>query len=559
MRPFAVLDSETDPFLKGRIPEPFVWGFYDGREFRHYVHDSFHSFIQWIAEQRIIVYAHNGGKFDYHFMLPYMEPYDSVKIINGRIAQFFIGNAEFRDSINILPVALKKFELQDVHGNTIKKQEFDYSLMEKEERYKPDNWESIIDYLRDDCVTLYEAIKAFQSQYGRHLTQAGAAMSQWKKISKRQLPKSTGEYFEKFKSYYYGGRVQCFQRGIIENNFSVFDINSAYPYAMLSQHPYGLESIEATGDEIGTNFFGYAFYTIRARSLGAFPYREKTGLVFPEDGEIREFNVTGWELLAAIETDSAKDLEVLKEIRHIELQDFAEYIDHFYQQRLTAKAVGDKAGDLFAKLLMNSLYGKFGANPENYANYVILPPEELQGLLDPSNDYELSGELGPWLLAERELEDEEMRYYNVATAASITGYVRAYLWRSICLTGIHNCLYCDTDSIATVSPGNELDIGNVLGKWKHEGEFTRAGIGGKKMYVFEHKQPYPKNPETGKPIRYKTASKGVSLTPEQLFKVAEGETVIHEPDAPSFSVHRPLRDKSGNPQCFISRKIKLTL
>src|SRR5574337_285518 len=90
MRPFAVLDSETDPFKQGRIPEPFVWGFYDGLMFRHFTHDTAHSMIEWIADQKIIVYAHNGGKFDYHFLLPYMEPYDHVKIINDRLAQYHL-------------------------------------------------------------------------------------------------------------------------------------------------------------------------------------------------------------------------------------------------------------------------------------------------------------------------------------------------------------------------------------------------------------------------------------------------------------------------------------
>src|SRR4030042_3179616 len=90
MRPFATLDSETDPFLKGRIPEPFVWGFYDGKSFRHYTHETVHSLIKDISEQKIIVYAHNGGKFDYHFLLPYMEPFDRVKIISGRLSPFFL-------------------------------------------------------------------------------------------------------------------------------------------------------------------------------------------------------------------------------------------------------------------------------------------------------------------------------------------------------------------------------------------------------------------------------------------------------------------------------------
>ena len=543
MRPFATLDSETDPFLKGRIPEPFVWGFYDGKTFRHYTHETVHSLIKDISEQKIIVYAHNGGKFDYHFLLPYMEPFDRVKIINGRLAQFFIGKAEFRDSFNILPVALKKIEVTDDQGNTVKKQEFDYSLMEKGERYKPDNWENIIDYLRDDCVTLYEAVKVFQNQYGRHLTQAGAAMNQWKKIGGVDIPKSTPEYFDKFKGYYYGGRVQCFKRGILDENFSVFDINSAYPFAMLSRHAYGLEFVESKM-EIPGHERGAAFFKIRATSCGAFPYREKTGLSFPDDGEIREFNVTGWELIAAEETSTAGNPEILSVIYHTQLQDFREYIEHFYQLRLTAKETGDKAGDLFAKLLMNSLYGKFGANPENYADFCILPPEEMENLLDPENDYNLSGELGPWLLAERELEDDEMRYYNVATAASITGFVRAYLWRAICATGRDKVLYCDTDSIATCDAGNALDTGKELGKWKHEGEFDCAGIAGKKMYIFRGK------PNRSGKREYKTASKGVRLSNAQLWKLAGGTPVIYSPESPTFSVHHAPR--------FVSRKITLT-
>lgn len=543
MRPFAVLDSETDPFLKGRIPAPFVWGYYDGKEYRHYTNDTFHSLMKYISDQKIIVYAHNGGKFDYHFMFSYMEAYDEVKIINGRLAQFYIGKAEFRDSFNILPVALSKIEIAGPDGEIIKKQEFDYSLMEASERYKPENWSRIIEYLRDDCVTLYEAIKAFQEQYGRHLTQAGAAMQQWKKISNVEIPKSDAEYFERFKAYYYGGRVQCFQRGIVEKDFSVFDINSAYPYAMLSAHPYGLDYIESD-IEISEYARGPAFFRIRARALGAYPYREKTGLMFPDDGEIREFHVTGWELQAAEDTGTAGEPEILSVIYHSRLQDFREYIEHFYQQRLTAKATGDKAGDLFAKLLMNSLYGKFGANPENYAEYRILPPDDLDEVLDPENEYNLSGELGPWLLTEKGLDDESMRYYNVATAASITGFVRAYLWRAINKTGVSNMLYCDTDSIATSDSGNALDVGNALGQWKHEGEFDKAGIAGKKMYIFRGKR-------IGKRERqYKTASKGVKLSNAELWKVAGGSHVIYEPESPTFSVHHAPR--------FTARKITLT-
>lgn len=169
----------------------------------------------------------------------------------------------------------------------------------------------------------------------------------------------------------------------------------------------------------------------------------------------------------------------------------------------------------------------------------------MESLLDPENEYELSGELGPWLLAERELTDDEMRYYNVATAASITGFVRAFLWRSICACGIGTVLYCDTDSIATTDTGNALDTGKELGKWKWEGDFDRAGIGGKKLYIFRGKKS-----KSGK-REYKTASKGVKLTNSQLWAVARGATIKHTPESPSFSVHSKPR--------FVARRISITV
>lgn len=541
MRPIIVIDSETDPFLKGRIPAPFVWGVFDGKVFKHYHNDNLHSLIEWLAEQDAIIYAHNGGKFDYHFILGYLTPFDSVKIINGRLAQFTVGKAEFRDSYNILPVPLAKFETEK-DGKVIKKQEFDYALMEKDERYKPDNWEKIIEYLRDDCVTLYEMIMLFQEEYGRHLTQAGAAMAQWKKMSAQDIPHSTKEYFHDFKKYYFGGRVECFKTGIIEKNFSVFDINSAYPYAMMSEHAHGLDFIESTC-ELDDMARGPAFFTIRAESRGAYPFREKSGLRFPNDGLVREFFITGWELQAAIDTGCSGNHEILNVVYHIQKTTFSEYITHFYEKRLTAKASGDKAGDLFAKLLMNSLYGKYGSDPENYAEYVILPPEELSELLE-DEEYEYTGDLGPWILAERDLREEEEKYFNVATAASITGYVRAYLWRALHASGLENALYCDTDSIATLSEGHALDTGKLLGQWKHEGEFDKAGIGGKKLYIFRGK------PDKKGKRQYKTASKGAKLTHNQLWKVAKGAAVIYEPENPTFSIHSAPK--------FVSRRITLT-
>jgi hypothetical protein len=155
---------------------------------------------------------------------------------------------------------------------------------------------------------------------------------------------------------------------------------------------------------------------------------------------------------------------------------------------------------------------------------MIVPMDVIGGL--EMSGWQFGGELGPWGLAEADLTDEQLRYYNVATGASITGFVRAMLWRA--LSSSSGLLYCDTDSIAVEKRGPGVIIGDKLGQWKPEGEFDRAGIAGKKLYIF-------RGVSKGGKRQYKTASKGARLTDAQLWAVARGCEVSYTPEAPTFS------------------------
>jgi hypothetical protein len=541
MRNIAVIDSETDPFKRGRIPKPFIFGFFNGEDYTEYTNLDY--LIEDLQDQELIVYAHNGGKFDYHFMLKYLQPYDEdIFIINGRLARFKIGICEFRDSINILPVALAQYN----------KEEFDYTLLEASKRNIPGNQEKISAYLKSDCVNLYNMVTAFVERYGLHITQASCAMKTWVKMEKQRLsdktfkpPRSTEDYYNQLGKYYFGGRVQCFEQGIIERDFAVIDINSAYPYAMTYNHPISIEYFHNEGKP--KTIKGHMFLTVKAKSKGAFPFREnkQQPLTFPADDIERVYYVTGWEVLAAKQTNTAEITEYIEYYEHVELTDFTEYIYYFYDLRRQAKAEGNKEDDLFSKLLMNSLYGKFGSNPDKYNKYIILPQDELNSLVNGQHGYNFGGELGPWILGQRSLDDGEKRFYNVATSASITGFVRAYLWKAI--NACEGVLYCDTDSIAaeTIHEKSDLlEIGNDLGKWKHEGDFDKAGIGGKKLYIFRGKKI------PGKKRDYKTASKGAKLSYNQLWKIAKGGDVTYKPINPTFS----LKKSPG----FVDRKITQT-
>lgn len=546
-RRIAVCDCETDPFRKWRVPAPFVWGYLDypdGPEGpqRFLTFRTTREFIDFIKYEDVICYAHNGGHFDWMFLLHEVEPYEQIMLINGRIAKMNFGAAELRDSYNIVPVPLAAYKKDDI----------EYDIMEAEKRGHIKNWDTIIAYLHGDCQYLYELVSRFIKDYGMSLTMAGASMKQWRKISPIDVPETTGEFYDEFARFYYGGRVECFASGVISGDYNSYDITSAYPYAMLHKHPYSDNYSRVEGYAKGADF-----YTVRCRSTGVFPYRDSgAGLSFPNDGEFRTFTVTGWEYQAAIDTFALSEPEVLESITFVNHVDFSPYVLHFYNYRDECKKRGDAAGSLFCKLFMNSLYGKFAANPRNYKNYMVVPPEVTPGLYRLG--WAAAGEFGPWILAESPLGEERQRFYNVATGASITGFVRAMLWRAIHTS--KGTVYCDTDSITCESAGHGVVLGDELGSWKHEGCFDKLGIAGKKLYIMRGAPEWwtvrdsngnnktvraKRRPDGGERL-YKTASKGVRLTHSQLWHVAKGGTVDYVSQAPTFRayMHVPIgKDK----------------
>lgn len=207
-------------------------------------------------------------------------------------------------------------------------------------------------------------------------------------------------------------------------------------------------------------------------------------------------------------------------------------------------------------------YGKFGANPHNYRSYGIVPIES-KDECEADITLTLGRNMGPWSWSgylgrhalmegadpvSGEANTVESQYYNVATAASITGFVRAYLLRHIAKVqqGGGRVFYCDTDSLvfSGVDAARVFGLSKKLGDWSHEGRFDRGAIAGKKLYAF--------HPEDGG--KWKTATKGVRIDAEAICRVAAGETVTWEAEAPLFTMHRRTE---GGPK-FMSRKVRMT-
>lgn len=521
MRKISVADSETDPFKFGRIPAPFLWGYYDGSTYEEF--ETTVAFVEFMAQRDEICYVHNGGKFDFFFMADFIGQLEPIQVINGRLVKFKIGACEFRDSWPIMPVALAKL------GG---KKGIDYALMESDVRAK--HMREIRDYLYADCIALYNAVCRYIETFGLHLTVAGTAMKKWSAMTDQDPPKTSHAFYDQFAQYYYGGRVECFQKGVIETPFTICDINSAYPFAMTHRHAYGDAFVDS--QLLPSENIERAFITLTAESRGAFPFRSENGsLNFPNDGIVREFHITGWEFLAARDTDTLRDWNITSVVTFLESIDFVPYVEHWFAEKANCKEIGDKHGYEFAKLMQNSLYGKFGANPSKYEEYMTCDPSHVDAL-NQMHGWDLADTIGSLAIVSRPLRDEAQRYYNVATAASITGFVRAYLWRSACKCG--GLIYADTDSLFAADV-SKLPIGDKLGEWSAEKNCDYGGFAGKKLYAAH-----------GLDDTWKTASKGVKLDENQIIEIANGGEVTYARDVPTFSIKGGIK--------FVARKVRMT-
>lgn len=520
----AVLDYETDPFKYGRIPKPFVCGLYwaDGyKEF--WGADCVQALIDWLSQDapcEFRIYAHNGGKFDFFLMLEHLE--NPVKIINGRIVKAKCGEHELRDSYAIMPIPLSAYQ----------KDEIDYAKFEPECREQ--HRTEICEYLKSDCVYLYRLVSAYWERFGDSLTIGSTAI---KKLREFHPFDSQGETHDSvFRPFYFGGRVECFERGVIKGDWKVYDVNSMYPYVMSEyHHPTGsgyksgyTAIMDKRGRLSGFAEFPMYFAVIECEQDGAFPTRRK-GESLDFNVPFGEFHVTSHELQAAVRAGRVQNVKVRRVWAPLKTIQFKEYVSVHMAEKIAAKKSGDKVAELFAKLLLNSAYGKFGSNPDNYFDWLLQAEDEEI----PEEPYEIYSTHDRGINVWRK-PTAAKRFFDVATAASVTGAARSVLLDA--LSASKRAIYCDTDSI--ICEGLSAPMDNArLGSWKLEASGDTVAIAGKKLYALRQGRNY-----------VKSASKGVRLTGPQIFDLARGKVIDWQNDAPTFSLTQSPR--------FVHRKIQ---
>ena len=362
-----------------------------------------------------------------------------------------------------------------------------------------DEWRT---YCKQDVGVLKEAIERFylfirENDLGNYQrTLAGQAMAAYKHRFNpaRILILEDERISDLERQSYYGGRVEAFYRKEINQTVTCLDINSMFPFVM-AENKYPIRkvrkgrslSLAALSDILRYNC---AVATVLIdTTVNAYPKRLDDILCWP----VGRF----WTTLCTPELQYALDRGDIVEIRdwvEYETVDlFSAYVHELYDIRQQYKAAGNDAFSYMTKIMLNSLYGKFGQRGFRWErckqSYDDCPTEfyfDCQGTGRALKHRRRFQEV------DHELQDSESFDSFPAISAHVTSYARMLLWRLLETAGPRNVYYCDTDSLFVTDAGLQALSGYVhptaLGALKVEGAKPFALFSAPKFYLWGEKR-----------------------------------------------------------------------
>lgn len=350
-------------------------------------------------------------------------------------------------------------------------------------------------YVKNDVVIVAKALKYLFDMGLTKMTAGSNALSEYKEIMKlnrfRNLYKPLNYEIDKdIRRAYRGGFT--YLNPVYKNKEvkegEVLDVNSLYPSVMYKEMlPFG-EPFFYEGKYVEDKV--YPLYIQRLTCSfkikeGKIPTIQIKHSRFVDNEYLLDSGIepvaltlTSVDLKLFLEQYDVWDLHYesgwkFKAMRGL----FTEYIDKWIKVKNEATISGNKGIRQVAKIMLNSLYGKFATS---------LDVQEKIPYLE--ND------IVKYKLGEKETKDG----VYLPMGAFITAYARDKTIRtsqaikdySIKKYGVDMYCYSDTDSIHTILPIEELkmfcEIDDVkLGAWKHESHFTRAKFIRQKTYLEE--------------------------------------------------------------------------
>ena len=439
------------------------------------------SFLAWCFETPRVVYFHNLI-FDSAFIIdrimklgyeytddnrPSNNQFTCVISALGKIYTMKISHrgvtVEFRDSLKKIPMSVAA--TARAFGLDILKGEIDYNAprpighqLTHQERA----------YLDNDILIVARALKHQLNQGLDKLTVGSDALANYKdslgSLFTRYFPSVDADTDADIRHSYRGGFTYCDPRTAqkIQGAGIVLDVNSLYPYVMRTKllptgNPIYHEGWGDTTDEFPLAVRHICF-TAELKADHIPCIQIKGSSIYNAVDYLKSVDEPTWLWCTSVDWklwNTQYDIEIIAcdatYLMHGEYGLFDEYID--YWSEIKANSVGGMRA--LAKLMLNSLYGKFATNPDVTGKYPVL-----------------DGDVVKLKLGEEELR--EPIYIPMGTF--ITAYAREKTITSA-QANYSRVMYADTDSLHL--SGTELPDGlevheSKLGAWKIEEEFDRA-------------------------------------------------------------------------------------
>lgn len=394
--------------------------------------------------------------------------YDSLKILNFSVSQ-----------------VAKSFNLGLLKGEIDYKKDrpIGYQMTQEE-----------IDYLKNDVVIMAKALTIMFTQNLTKMTIGSNALSQYKEMNQSfrlYFPVLPYEIDQQIRESYKGGftYLNPYYKGKEVQKGSVYDANSLYPSVMYNENlPIG-EPLYFEGKyEMDRLYPLYVqkltcTFNLKPNKIPSIQIKNNMSFLPNEyiessNDELITLTLTSVDLNLFFEQYDVYDITYhggwkFKQLKGL----FKQYIDKYTEMKTTAKQNKNSALYLIAKLMLNSLYGKFGSNPNVRGKYPILTDD---GIVK-------------YKLYPNEIKDSNY----IPVASFITSYARRKTIKtsqmirdySIEHYGEDYYIYSDTDSIHILNLTKEelmplIDISDYdLGAWKHEGNFIKAKFLRQKCYI----------------------------------------------------------------------------
>jgi hypothetical protein len=336
--------------------------------------------------------------------------------------------------------------------------------------YTPEQQEELRRYNQRDSEIVYLAVEFMQDialYLGGQLqsTIAGVSMDVYRRRFHKWPWKVLGPATnETARPAFYGGRVENFAFGRVPG-VNMYDVTSLYPYVQSQvpfPHPNHLKfdpAPRAAGE--WWKWEGVAQVKVRVpeQYIPILPYRYNKRLFFPWGEmhglwsiyELREAVKLGVQVLEV-------DWVLGSPVTFNPFEDFVEQLFHLREHYL----VSNPGHANILKLILNSLYGRWGLNPEG-GLYRLVDLESVEDLED-LRGFTTTAFNGR-LFAYGQIETKRIPdYVNVLFAAQIASAGRVHLLKELLRQG-ERAIYCDTDSIITTG---EIETGEGLGAWREQ-------------------------------------------------------------------------------------------